>query len=382
MARKIKGIVIFVVVLVMVLSFVGISCAPQPETYKLTSQDKVILTAPAVCYVTSIVYGYVLDPNTNEWSDQYYWGPFGGTGFCVNPDSGHIITAAHVIDISEYDAKTAILDGYIFDTYPNDYYDLTDADWNWIYDNYEVEGQDGSDLDIEVWVQLNTADSGIPDASNSDYIRAEVIDISPAEQRDIAIIKIQPQTGRALSSVLVGDSSSVELQDSLTIIGYPWTSDIGQDNTLNPTIVSGNVSGRIMLNGTEVLQVQGDARAGNSGGPVLSNNGEVIGILTMGTDNTNNYLRPANDVMEMLNRNGVENKLGIVDEEFKKGLANYRLKHFTKAIEHFNAVLNLNQRHLQAQDYRSKSQEAINKGEDIPLKGDQDIVILEPDATE
>jgi len=74
----------------------------------------------------------------------------------------------------------------------------------------------------------------------------------------------------------------------------------------------------------------------------------------MGTDETNNYLRPSNDVKEMLSRNGVTNKLGIVDEEFKNGLVMYRLKHYSKAIEHFNAILNLSQRHLLAQEYRSK----------------------------
>ena len=381
MVKKILKAAVFVMVLAMILSFAGILNA-EPDTYELTSQDKVILTQPAVCYVTSIVFAYVLDANTNEWSEQYYYGPFGGTGFCVNPDTGHIITAAHVVDISEYEAKLAILDAYIFDTYPDDYYNLTDSEWNWIYDNYSVEGSDSSELDTEVWVQLNIANAGVPDASNSDYIRAEVVDSSPIEQRDIAILQIQPQTGRSLSSVLIGDSSSVEIQDALTIIGYPWTSEIGQNNVLNPTITNGNVSGKIMLNGTEVLQIQGDARAGNSGGPVLSQDGEVMGILTMATDDTNNYLRPANDVTEMLNRNGVANKLGMVDEEFKQGLINYRLKHYSKAMEHFNAVLNLNQRHLQAQDYRSKSQEAINKGEDIPIEEEQTIEIVEPETTE
>ncbi len=38
---------------------------------------------------------------------------------------------------------------------------------------------------------------------------------------------------------------------------------------------------------------------------------------------TNNYLRPASDLKEMLNRNGVQNTLGMVDEEFKQGLINF-----------------------------------------------------------
>ncbi len=152
----------------------------------------------------------------------------------------------------------------------------------------------------------------------------------------------------------------IEIQDDLSIIGFPWTSDIGQDNIMNPTVTTGRISGKVMLGGTEVLQVQGDARPGNSGGPVLDINGMVVGMLTMGTDETNNYLRPVNDIKEMLNRNGVENKLGMLDEEFKKGLINYRMGNYQEAINNFNAVLNLNQKHLLAQEYRSKAQSGVS----------------------
>ena len=383
MVKKIIKLAVFIVVLALLLSFAG-AISAQPTTYELTSQDKVILTQPSVCFITTYFWGYVLDPWDNIWSDAYYWA-FVGTGFCVNPDTGHIVTAGHMVEISAADFKYDLIWTYLTDTYGSQLDGWTDDDWNWAYENTKVEGYDGGDYDMEVFVQFNTANAGVPDnPSDIDtFIRAELIDYSGWEQRDIAIVKIQPQTGRALSSVIVGDSSSVEIQDALTIIGYPWTSDIGQQNVLNPTITNGNLSGKIMLAGTEVMQIQGSAREGNSGGPVLNQDGEVIGILTMGTDYTNNYLRPSNDVMEMLNRNGVTNKLGIIDEEFKQGLVNYRLKHFSKAIEHFNAVLNLNQRHLQAQEYRSKSQEAINKGEEVPIEEEQTITIVDPEtATE
>ncbi|MDZ7837245.1 MAG: S1C family serine protease [Actinomycetota bacterium] len=95
------------------------------------------------------------------------------------------------------------------------------------------------------------------------------------------------------------------------------------------------ISARKMVEGTEVLPVDGTAAPGNSGGPVLNENGEVIGILTMGTSENINYLRPSNDVKDMLSRNGVENKLGMIDDNFAKGLAMYRQSHFSEAIEIF-----------------------------------------------
>ncbi len=374
--KKIYRLFIFCfIIIVLMVSIAGFGCTKE-VSYELTAQDKVILTQPSVCFITTYYWGYVLDPWENTWSDAYYWA-FVGTGFCVNPDTGHIITAGHMVEISEADFKYDLIYTYLTEAYNLD--DWTEDDWNWAYENVKVEGYDGGPYDREVYVQFNNASGGIPDNPQDDetFIRSEVIDYSGWDQRDIALLKIQPQTGRALSSAIIGDSSMVEIQDSLTILGYPWTSEIGQENVMNPTVTSGNISSRLMLGGTEVLQIQGDAREGNSGGPVLNSNGQVIGILTMGTDIANNYLRPSNDVKDILNKNGVTNKPGVVDEEFKLGLAMYRLKYYSKAIEHFNAVLNLNQRHLLAQEYRSKAQEAINRGEEVSFKEGTEITIIE-----
>jgi len=377
MNKKILKLLVFCLIVVFVVSFSSIGCTRE-VSYELTSQDRVILTQPSVCFINTYYWGYVLDPWDNIWSDAYYWA-FVGTGFCVNPDTGHIVTAGHMVEISETDFRYDLIYTYLMDTYGSELDEWIEADWNWAYENIKVEGYNGGPYDREVYIQFNVANAGIPDnPSDIDtFIRAEVIDYSGWEQRDIAILRIQPQTGRALSSVMVGDSSMVEIQDNLTIIGYPWTSDVGQENVLNPTITNGSISSRLMLAGTEVLQIQGDARPGNSGGPVMSTKGEVVGIITMGTDETNNYLRPSNDVKEMLNRNGVTNKLGMVDEEFKQGLVMYRLKHYSEAIDHFNSVLNLSQGHLLVQEYRAKSQEAINRDEDIPLKEGTEIDIIE-----
>lgn len=58
-----------------------------------------ILTQPAVCFITMYYYAYVYDAWYDTWSELYYYGPLGGTGFCVNPETGHIVTAGHVVDV-------------------------------------------------------------------------------------------------------------------------------------------------------------------------------------------------------------------------------------------------------------------------------------------
>ena len=375
MKKNLLKTLIVVFIMVFFLSFASLifaqdSSADQKNTgadYQFSPGDAWLLVQPAVCFITSIYKAYVYNPNTLAWSDNYYWTGYNGTGFCVNPETGTIVTAGHMVDelaANYVQFKWDILDMYIADTYPDEYNNntLTEADWNWIYDNYRVEGLNKTECDREVWVQFNTAVANVPENPGNTYTRAEVVDFSDRFQRDIAIIRIAPVTGRALSSILIGDSSMVGVGDQLTIIGYPWTSDIGQDNPLNPTVTQGSVSGKVMYNGTEVLQIQGDSRPGNSGGPVLGKEGTVIGILTNASDNTNIYLRTANDVKLLL---GVENKLGQVDNEWRTGLAMFKQSHFSEAIIHFKAVQNLSAGHLLAGEYVAKAQ--ANMGSDVPL---------------
>ena len=339
------------------------STSKYETDYVLTPQDKVLLVSPSVCYVSSLWTTRVYDDNLQKWSKPYNFGPVGGTGFCVNPETGYIVTAAHVIDVSYKQIKENILDQYIKETYPEDYETLSESDWDTINSHFKVEGLKDTAPDREVWVQFNTATAGIADNPDENHIRAEVISISDSNNRDIGIIQVTPKTGRALSGAIIGDSSLVEILDPVTIIGYPWTSDIGQDNILNPTVTEGSLSGRVILNGTEIMQVQGNARPGNSGGTVLDSKGEVIGIITMGTDSTNNYLRPSNDIKILLGK--IKNKTGLVDEEWKTGLIMYREQHYVEAIKHFNAVLNLSSGHILAQEYKSKAQSRI--ADDKPL---------------
>ena len=217
---------------------------------------------------------------------------------------------------------------------------------------------------MEVWVQFNTAIANIPEAANSSYIRAEVKDFSSRDQRDIAILRITPDTGRALSSVLLGDSSMVKIGDQLSSIGYPFTADYGQSNPLDPSVFPATISGKRSLNGVEVLQVSGYAEGGSSGGPVINKDGKVIGLVSAGTDNMLNILRSSNDIKSILSS---ENKLGQVDLEWRTGLAMFYDNHYSEALKHFDAVLNLSSGHKLAQEYKAKAQ--ANMGNDVPFGG-------------
>lgn len=334
----------------------------------LSLQDEVLLVQPSVCFISTYWSARVYDDNTEEWSKTYYYGPVCGTGFCINSETGHIITAGHVVDAPYNTIKREILDQYILDKYPDDYYELSESDWDTIFIFFKVEGMQKNMPDREIFVQFNQAIASMPTEKDDNLIRAELIELSDRKNRDIAMIQIQPVVGKALSAAVLADSSDIEILDPVKIIGYPYTSEIGQDNLLNPTITSGTLSGSIIVAGNQLIQIQGDARPGNSGGPVLNSAGEVIGIITNATDETNNYLRPSNDIKIIMGK--VSNKTGTIEEEWKTGLMMFRQKHYIEAIKHFNNVLNLNQTHLLAQEFKAKAQSNI--ADDVPLAAEED----------
>lgn len=121
---------------------------------------------------------------------------------------------------------------------------------------------------------------------------------------DVAFLKIEDAKGKELKPVRIGDSSKMRVGDKVIAIGNA----LGQfQNTVTSGIVSG-YGRRIQAsdgngNSTETLQnlFQTDAaiNQGNSGGPLVNMNGEVIGINTAvagdGAENIG-FSIPINDV--------------------------------------------------------------------------------------
>jgi len=101
--------------------------------------------------------------------------------------------------------------------------------------------------------------------------KARRIGVDP--ETDLALIKIDTQN---LPYATLGDSSKLEQGEWVIALGSPF----GLDQTMTAGIVS--ATGR-QFGGTYDNYIQTDAsiNPGNSGGPLISMNGEVIGINTM-----------------------------------------------------------------------------------------------------
>ncbi len=114
---------------------------------------------------------------------------------------------------------------------------------------------------------------------NGDEYPAKVVGTD--EQSDIALLKIEAKT--TLPWLKLGDSDALRVGDWVVAIGNP----LGLGHTVTAGIVSGK--GRILpeepLN--EFIQTDASINRGNSGGPLLSVNGDVVGMNTMIAANAN-----------------------------------------------------------------------------------------------
>jgi putative serine protease PepD len=93
---------------------------------------------------------------------------------------------------------------------------------------------------------------------------------------DLALIRVDP-SGLGLKPLNLASSSSVKVGDAVYAIGNPY----GLDETLTRGIVSAlgrEISAPDGAKITDVIQTDAALNPGNSGGPLLNERGEVIGV--------------------------------------------------------------------------------------------------------
>jgi serine protease Do len=128
----------------------------------------------------------------------------------------------------------------------------------------------------------------------------------------VAFLKINDLKGKSLTPVVIGDSGQAAVGDSVVAIGNA----LGQfQNTVTSGIISG--FGRQVQAGSgggsfgsggdsedldDLIQTDAAINEGNSGGPLVNLNGQVIGINTAIASNAQNigFAIPINDVKGLI----------------------------------------------------------------------------------
>jgi S1-C subfamily serine protease len=127
----------------------------------------------------------------------------------------------------------------------------------YIVTNYHVI-EDGTDITVF----FNTGNS----------YGAYVVEADP--QRDIAVIKLNTANTN-FPIVILGSSSDSKIGEEVLAVGYPFIAEW-------PVFTRGIISGKARIFGFDWLQLDAAVNHGNSGGPLINIEGEVIGINTLG----------------------------------------------------------------------------------------------------
>jgi len=109
------------------------------------------------------------------------------------------------------------------------------------------------------------------------YYRTTIINDDGKENKDFAILKIDQIDISTLPTPLkLGNISGVEVGNEALFFGYPLKVI---KITVHKAMLSA-IGADILMPNVNILQIDGSVNNGNSGGPLVDLNGNVIGIIT------------------------------------------------------------------------------------------------------
>ncbi|MBK8586176.1 MAG: trypsin-like peptidase domain-containing protein [Bacteroidetes bacterium] len=150
----------------------------------------------------------------------------------------------------------------------------------YIVTNYHVA--DGQKNNIQVKMNSN--------------IKLKATVVKSNEEYDLLLLKIDVDE---LKPLYIGKSEDMETGDDVYAIGTPLETSLGQ------SITKGIISGVREIGGMNYLQTDVSINSGNSGGPLINDKGEVIGVTTMKLSGKGiegiGFCIPSKTVLEMLN---------------------------------------------------------------------------------
>ena len=141
----------------------------------------------------------------------------------------------------------------------------------------------------QVWVKF----------ANGDEKHEVVSVIHKSPQKDLAVIQIE----KATTPVILGDDDLLTIGKRILAIGNP--------EGLEGTVSEGIVSGFRKMDDYRLIQITAPISPGSSGGPVITENGKIIGIATASiiSGQNLNFAVPVNELKKLLK--GKKDKLSL-----------------------------------------------------------------------
>ena len=179
-------------------------------------------------------------------------------------------------------------------------------------------------------------------------------------ENDLAILKVSDSSVQPLP---LGDSDAVQLGDTVYVSGNPKESE--------GTFSDGTISGPREIGNQTLLQMTAPISPRGSGGPVLNEKGEVIGLsfVTLEDGQSLDCVIPANYLKALISKSEavkplVEEKQSVSAETyFYRGNENYLMRSYEDAITAYNEAIRLRPDFANAYVNRGLAKEKLGQHE-------------------
>jgi serine protease Do len=306
------------------------------------------------------------------------------TGWWITPD-GYMVTGAHCVQVGETELAQLFAQKAL-------------AKWN-EQDAKEIItalGDLGNDEEIvklaqQVYITFNTGHMKIGNLKQSlsvmqslpgggvdktaKAVPAELVSVGESYPgKDFALLKVNGQQN--LPTLPLGEDADVRSGDTLYISGFPGlvtnTPFFSLESKLEPALTEGPYNAkRSTQSGVPYIQTQAPSYKGNSGGPVFSKDGKVIGMLIAGTvseggeaSENESFVLPVSIIKEKLGEKNVKPAQALTTTRYNEALNDFFRNYYEDALPKFREVQALFPNHPYVAKYISDTQQAISAGKD------------------
>ena len=307
-----------------------------------------------------------------------------GSGFIITPD-GYVVTNAHVVDENDEETKRGFAEQAFQEIMDDDMKTLQEAmkrdmteeeakalrDANsWYFSQTLEVGKISKEFSIVLGI---TGDKGkiIPL-----IIPAKIVmQGKPIPGKDVAILKLQEK--HTYPTIRIGDDKAMRVGDAVFVLGYPAVATfnplLSTETVSEATLTRGLVSAKKnMKDGWEVLQIDAAITHGNSGGPVMNDQGEVIGLATfVSVDEQRkqqvqgmNFIVPTTIVNEFIDKAKLRPEMSDISLAYEEAMNLFDKARYKKALVKFKEVKDMNGSFPFIDSYVSQTQKNIDKGLD------------------
>jgi S1-C subfamily serine protease len=307
-----------------------------------------------------------------------------GTGFFVTED-GYFVTASHVVSAAKDDIKSEIV---YLDSQPSGAADIRSQLKQTLESGTGITVSDAQ-LDrlsgfVQRWVAkyitLDKVDATYHLASGARVeagdrvtttgILATLVQNEPAfPDRDVALLKANVQAVPALRLA----AREPGLGQADYVVGYPRKGYLQEAAPFNATVpvvlTSGHVRSKITRTGWTAIGTDAVVTHGNSGGPVFDRNGDVVGMISFGTDASGkapaqNYFVPADVVRQLLAKAGVKPNPATATQTYYRALQEGDARYYRHELPSLQALADRMPADTYVKDEISTVKSAILSGQD------------------